>query len=370
MRQSTVIRRVAASWKALVVALSVGIAILCIVPFVAGDETAAQEAVQASSEAEPEKRERVSWEELNREFDERMAKASVEEAVYRNKLREDAPEASPVKHQKVKRFNWESPAESRGKVWNVPEEETMDALVTALLRVCIAEADGRPQDCVGIWQVVKNNRRRTCDRGMIRRITECHADGGETYLSALRRHQRHVLGYMEVRNSRARWVRNLETSCEMPEGWALGETRWNSLYGTKICPQAVADARRLLAGKLPESRPGGRSEWLEGRPVTWGGRCETKGGACDDRVACERALARIPDTNTLNAFWCRIGNSGCRQDPEPLCVKLGYRYHQVEYRGRMVWKLDNNVQYPSTTAPVELPTEVTQAQLESVDPES
>lgn len=253
--------------------------------------------------------------------------------------------------RQIRRFKWESPADTRGRIWNVPDEETEEALVTALLRVNISEGDGNPQDITGIWQVVKNNRQRTCRRGVVRRITECEEGGGETHLSALRRHQRHVLGKMKARNKRAVWIRNLEPDCEMPKGYTnylrrrmrrvteeRAQNHWDAGYGATTCPQAVADVRRLVAGKLPESRPGARVTWLKGRPVTWGGRCEEKTGSCDDHMACERVLARIPDTDTENAFWCRIGNTGCRTNPEPHCKKLGHHYARVEYRNRMVWR--------------------------------
>jgi len=268
---------------------------------------------------------RLRWEQREQAWEERRAKQLAEDEARRARWERELAKAPPQKRvRRVRRFRWESPAETRGKVWNVPVEETVESLETALLRVCIAEADGNPQDCAGIWQVIKSNRRRSCDRGMIRRITECVDGEGETYLSAIRRHQRHVLGMIKARNQRATWVRNLTTDCEMPEGWPASRERWDSQYGTKTCPQTVADVRRLLAGKLPESRPGARVRWLPGRPVTWGGRCETGRGACDDRIACARGLARIPGTDTLNAFWCRPGRAGCPEDIDPICIQMGY----------------------------------------------
>lgn len=251
------------------------------------------------------------WQE---EFDQRM-RAPIKRVEV-----EPAEVSSAPKRRRVRRFQWESPAETRGKIWNVPEEESHESLLTALLRVCMAEADGDPQDCAGIWQVVKNNRRRSCDRGMIRRITECVEGEGETHLSALRRHQRHVLGFMKARNRRAVWVGKLTPDCEMPEGYPGTQNHWDSHYGSKVCPQAVADARRLLAGELPESRPGHRVRWLPGRPITWGGRCEAAGGACDDRIACSRGLVRIP-SGTLNAFWRRARGP---EEVDPICQQLGF----------------------------------------------
>jgi len=237
-------------------------------------------------------------------------------------LEAEFAKAPPKRVRRVRRFRWESPAERRGEIWNVPVEESHEALLTALLRVCIAEADGNPQDCTGIWQVVKNNRRRSCDRGMIRRITECVEGEGETYLSALRRHQRHVLGMIKAQNQRAIWVGKLTPNCEMPEGYPKSGNHWDSHYGSKACPQAVADARRLLAGKLPESRPGHRVQWLPGRPITWGGRCESGKAACDDQIACSRGLVRLQGTNTLNAFWRRPTSP---EEIDPVCSEMGYK---------------------------------------------
>ena len=248
-----------------------------------------------------------------------------------------SPSPSPQK-RRIRRFRWESPAETRGRLWNIPAEESEEATLTAFLRVCMAESGGHTQDCVGIWQVVKNTRSRSCDRQRIPRITECIEGEGETYLSALRRHQRHALGFIKARNKRAVWIRNLTTDCENPpKGFHGSLDQWDSFHQGR-CSQIVSDGRYLIKGELPPPRPGHRVKWLKGYPLTWGGRCEKEGGACDDLIACERGLARIPDTGTLNAFWCRPGLRGCRPDPEPICIKLGYKYEQYESRGRKLWR--------------------------------
>ena len=349
--------------RVLVIVFTMSVAALAFVTFLGCEGSASAEdrlaARLAEREARAEEREaerRAREEEHRRwreDFDRRM-NGDDEEAASIEPV--DIPDPPPKRRRQVRRFRWESPAETRGKLWNVPVEDSLEALVTALTRVCIAEADGQPQDCAGIWQVVKNNRRRSCDRGMIRRITECEEGGGETYLSAIRRHQRHVLGFIKARNKRAVWIGQLTPSCEMPEAFLPRQPEaqrlniWDAQYAAKTCPQTVTDVRNLIAGKLPD-RPGARVKWLKGRPMTWGGRCETGKAACDDRIACERVLARIPDTGTLNAFWCRIGSAGCRQDPEPICESLGYRYKQVEHRGRLVWKLDTG--QPARSAEVQ-----------------
>jgi len=241
--------------------------------------------------------------------------------------------------RKVRRFRWgAAPAEDPGTALDLPEEESEAATLTAFLRICIAEADGSPQDCVGIWQSLRNIRRRACERGAVRRITECDEDG-ETMLSVLRRGQPHIMavkGY-ELRNARAGWIRNLETDCEMPEGYLAyarrqdkrvteedALNRWDAQYGSRRCPYAVQLGKALMNGDdlRSVSRPGHRLQWLPGRPITWGGRCETKKASCDDRVACARGLSRITSgPKTHNAFWRRPANEG---EVDPVCKALGY----------------------------------------------
>lgn len=265
---------------------------------------------------------RTKMEAADQEREERWKRLDAEAAARREELL--LSEASPLKTRRVQRFAWESPAETRGKVWNVPEEESDQATLDAFLRVCIAEADGNIPDCIGIWQVVKNIRRRLCERGQVRRITECEDGGGETFLSVLRRSQRHVLGQIPPRNRRVLWISKLTTECEPPEEWPGTLDAWNAQYAQR-CQNVVALGRHLIKGELPPSVPGSRPDWLPGRPVTWGGRCERPGrGACDDRIACSRGLARLPDTGTLNAFWCVPGHAGCSDDIDPICIQLGY----------------------------------------------
>jgi hypothetical protein len=291
------------------------------------------------------------WDRRERERDARWEKMEADSEAERQRL-EELSESRPKKRRarRIRRFEWESPAETRGKLWNVPEEESEEATLTAFLRVCIAEADGRQQDCVGIWQVVKNNRRRSCDRGMIRRITECVEGEGETFLSALRRHQRHVLGYIKARNKRAVWISQMTLDCENPpEAFLPGESeavrlnRWDAMY-QKTCSHVISDGRHLIKGELPPARPGQTARWLPHRPLTWGGRCESGRGACDDRIACSRGLNRIPDTNTLNAFWCRPGRGGCPEGIDPVCEQ----YRRVHEQPAVTARETEPVREPSS----------------------
>ena len=239
--------------------------------------------------------------------------------------------------RRVRRFPWMSPAATTGERLALPADESDEAVLTAFTRICIAEADGYLQDCVGIWQVMSNIRRTRCTRGEVRRITECEELAGqdgvvrlrETMLSVMRRSQPHILAMgrfkTSVRNSRAAWIRNLTTDCsEVPRNWTGTENQWDSQYGAKRCPHVVELGQYLLRGKLPPDRPGVHLEWLPGRPITWGGRCESGKASCDDPVACARQLARVQGgPKTHNAFWCRPGR-GCSDDIDPICIEMGY----------------------------------------------
>jgi hypothetical protein len=270
-----------------------------------------------------------------------VSDASEETVTERTKEREETWEEKQERYSVEARARLEARAQDMGvrlgKNGLIADDEDERArernrrseqeLLTALLRVCMSEADGEPQDCVGIWQVLKNIRRSSCSRGYVRRITECEEGGGETMLSVIRRAQPHILAVptYKLRNARAGWIRNLETDCEMPRGWRHGENRWDAQYGSKRCSHTVELARHLIKNELPPPRPGARLEWLPGRPITWGGRCESGRASCDDRIACARGLARITKgPETTNAFWCRPGAPGCRRDAEPICAQMGY----------------------------------------------
>jgi hypothetical protein len=227
----------------------------------------------------------------------------------------DAEQRRPV--QKVRRWVWESPAETRAAIWNIPEADSETGAVTGLLRICISEADGHERDCIAIWQVLNNIRSSKCDRGRIRRITECDSDG-ETLISVMRRAQRVAMGVIPAPSRRSQWISELTTSCDRPETYGYDERHWEQQY-RRTCEDTVALARRLVSGEYV-------APVIRGvRPITWGGRCEDAGGACDDPLACARGLARIPNTDTANAFWCRPGSRGCSAGIDPVCRQLGFR---------------------------------------------
>jgi hypothetical protein len=226
----------------------------------------------------------------------------------------EALRAKRLRERQLRRWAWESPAEVRSRLWNVPEEESAEAEATALLRVCMCEADGSELDCLGIWQVLRNIRSRGCTReGFRQRITECD-DDGETMLSVMRRAQRFATGMLPPRSRRTQWVAELELDCTRPRSYPGSDASWASQYG-RSCPGTAALAQRLIAGDEPPMPfPGVR-------PITWGGRCEDERGACDDTVACGRGLARVTGVETLNAFWCVPGTQGCAEEMDPLCAQ-------------------------------------------------
>lgn len=224
----------------------------------------------------------------------------------------------PARIRRVRRWRWGSPSEAREALWNIPEDASVEAVVNGLLRICVSEAGFEgAEDCIGIWQVVGNVRSRTCDRQRIRRITECDGNG-ETVLSAMRRLSKTTMGVVAPRTRRQRWIAGITPECEKPNGFP-SDVDWENYRGK--CEDLVALVRDLVTGT--EQRR------LTRAPIiAWGGRCEVEGGACDDAIACSRGLARVPDTDTANAFWCRPGSKGCSSSIDPMCS--AYRNSGVE----------------------------------------
>jgi hypothetical protein len=237
----------------------------------------------------------------------------IEEMISKRPMPNVAPRPETKRNvRKVRRWVWESPAETRSKLWNVPRTEDSIATQTGLLRICMTEADGHEADCRAIWQVLNNIRSSGCDRGRIRRITECD-EGGETILSVMRRAQKFALGIVPPRSARTRWITDLELDCEQPETFPGSSRQWESQY-SRGCSKTVALVRGLVSGE-------DRGRGIRGRPIAWGGRCEARGGACDDPLACSRGLIRIQNDETLNAFWRRPSNPN---EIEPVCRELGF----------------------------------------------
>jgi hypothetical protein len=222
-------------------------------------------------------------------------------------------------HPTTRRWKLGTPPASKAEIWNIPEEETLQTQATALLRMCISEADGNRADCIGIWQVVQNVRSRSCDRSLRARITECNDSGEETILSAMKRLSGAVLGLIPTRSRRQRWISELELACSMPKSFPHGPDVWRRHYQSR-CPRASKLARDLVSGALHKK--------ITPAPIiAWGGRCEVSRGACDDRIACLRRLARVPGLHTKNAFWCRPGSPNCASDVDPLCRQYLDRAH-------------------------------------------
>lgn len=311
---------------ALFVTAAISAAGTCTVVYVAGEETASAETLPHGEAAVRQVSERQimelpSDEEMAARVERIRQEEGVRSVTTEEQAEAEAAVAAASKLRRVKRWVWESPAETRARMWNLPENESDEATATGLLRICLSEADGSRDDCVAIWQVLRNIRSRSCNRGMIRRITECD-DSGETMLSAMRRAQRSVMGMAKARSTRTRWIREVGLDCAQPPSWPHSERLWQRQYG-RSCGEASTLARRLVRGDDVELVIRGA------RPIAWGGRCESNRGACDDPIACSRGLARIEGLETHNAFWCRPNTPGCRTGVDPICREMGYGREEV-----------------------------------------
>lgn len=236
---------------------------------------------------------------------------------------------------------------SRDELWDLDGLPQNEAEATGLLRIWTSEIElANERDMIGIWQVVQNVRARHCNNSryssrVTRRITQCRTATGvlvtpepggeipnaeETYLSAMRRLSQRALGVVPARSARGRWIREVTLDCEAPESWNR-RRRWDSVMGPR-CRRYAPLARALIDGT--EHRRISRASL-----IAWGGRCERhcdnpadpstcrQTGACDDAIACRRRLARVPNTGTGNAFWCRPGTRGCPSTVDPICRVFG-----------------------------------------------
>lgn len=238
------------------------------------------------------------------------------------------------------------PEPTRDQIWDLLHLPQEDAEATALLRMCASEIEwANERDCLGIFQVATNVRARHCDNtrfgsSVTKRISQCSAGNGvfdvgpretregaeETMLSAFRRLSDRAIGAVPARTRRGEWISNVDLSCDEPESWPQRRS-WEPRMRRR-CEDASALVRGLVSGS--------RTRLLvrEAVPIAWGGRCEDHcedpsnpetcraTGACDDRMACRRRLARIPDTGTGNAFWCRVGSRGCATEIDPVCEQF------------------------------------------------
>lgn len=153
-----------------------------------------------------------------------------------------------------------------------------------------------------IYQVLRHTRRR-----------------GETLLGAMRRHAPHVSEARPIptpeRHRRMIWVTELQLDCDRPAHFERTDAAGNPLNWERDyrprCEALFALAQRLLDGDAEVVGP-----WTNAPLVTWGGRCETEEGACDDENGWARGLVPFDTGDTANRFWCRPGVDGCPVPPE------------------------------------------------------
>lgn len=250
---------------------------------------------------------RAEIENWEKQFEAKMKKFEED----RRALIEDLAKAPQKEGRKVFRWNWDSPANERASLWNVPSGETEDAVATGMLRICTSEAEGSEEDCVGIWQVLRNIRIQSCNRERFSHITECD-EHGETLLSVMRRAQRYALGMATARSQRSRWISEMNISCDPPSSFPGSVQSWDWNH-REPCERTVKLIDRLVSGR--------HADITRSKVIAWGGRCEDREGACDDHLACARGLARVADLNTDNAFWCVPGTPSCSNAIDPICTR-------------------------------------------------
>lgn len=159
------------------------------------------------------------------------------------------------------------------------------------------EQNHAERDAPAIYQVFRHTRRT-----------------GETLLGVMRRHAPHVSEAREITghltDRRMAWIARLQLDCARPPGFPETDRQGNTIdwvddgYQDR-CEALFVYAQRLLDGD------GDIVRWETAPLVTWGGRCETPEGACDDDNGWARGLVPFETGNTANRFWCRPGVEGC-----------------------------------------------------------
>ena len=327
--------------SAVIIAIGAGMSVFLYLVYEETAEAGESSAIARQRRAEAVRAESIAfqerWERDEQERENRWKQLEEESARRQAEISEEELKRPPRKKRvsRVRRWAWMSPPEKVAKMWNVPQEETIDATVTGLLRICTSEQEGSENDCLGIWQVLTNIRNRSCNRGYVNLITECD-DDGETVLSVMRRASRRVVGIVPARYARQRWISQMTTECDMPESYPETVKRhcrrgleecaqgiWEKRHRHR-CEETVRLARGLVSGTDARRITGARV-------IAWGGRCEEPRGACDDPVACSRGLARVPNIESMddrpaNAFWYRS------DEIDPLCVKMGFGSEEMSNR--------------------------------------
>lgn len=333
---------------ALAVAITVGVGVSVFL-VLAGEQTveasgesravARQKIVEARN-AERE-RSREKWEKRKQERAARWKKQEDDSERRRAALEEEMKKPQKKRVRRVRRWAWMSTSEKIARSWNVPRREMRHASITGLLRICTSEQEGSEEDCIGIHQVLRNIRNRSCNRDYIRLITECDEEG-ETLLSTMRRASRYVVGAAPARYARQRWIAEMTTECDMPRSYPATVRRHCRRGTLQTCAQELWDSRhrhhcenttKLATGLIDGTD---KRRITNARIIAWGGRCEVPRGACDDPVACARGLARVPHIERMkprskggkrpaNAFWCRpYPGSYCGTSVDPLCEQMGF----------------------------------------------
>lgn len=227
-----------------------------------------------------------------------MFNRTISETALMRRFRADTPGLSEITRLVLGRIilsevNWIHDAEHRDRYF--PEQNHAE------------------RDAPAIYQVFRHTRRT-----------------GETLLGAMRRHAPHVSEAREITgrlaDRRMAWIARLQLDCDRPHGFpetdrAGNPIDWDDDGYRERCETLFAYAQRLLDGDADVV-----GSYATAPLVTWGGRCETPEGACDDDNGWARGLVPYETGNTANRFWCRPGVEGCpvtaRPTEEPATAEM------------------------------------------------
>lgn len=211
------------------------------------------------------------------------------------------------RHSCRARFSRSNPEIENLRLGRTPGLTEVTRLVLA--RIIVSEANWIHDDH---RDAIDDHNHAELDAGLLYQVLRYTRRSGETLLGAMRRHSPHVSEARPIpsrrNHARMTWVRELQLNRHRPYHFPE-DLNWTRDYQPRW-EAVLALAQSLLEGDADALGP------YVGAPIiTWGGRCEDRHGACDDRIAVGRGLVPFETGATANRFWCRPGATGCTGAP-------------------------------------------------------
>lgn len=186
-------------------------------------------------------------------------------------------------------------------------DDLREVIVLVLSRLCVSEANWIHDERFDHSAPGQNHAELDCP-AIYRVLRRTRADG-ETLLGTMRRHAHYVTEEREPHRPRMRWISQLQLSGRRPAAFPVNDRDGNPLNWERDYQPRWLAMQAFVRSLLRDENLG---PCASAPIITWGGRCDVAGGACDDHLAVRRGLVPYELCgDTANRFWCRPGTPGC-----------------------------------------------------------